>query len=693
MGRLLTALAALFTVVEVGWLVQRFTTNPPKAGDPLSVALGSLGLACMVLMLVYSAARRSRRLRQAARLSSWLNFHIFLGVQGWLLVFFHCWDFVFPQGVRDINWANPGVLSFVMVNVVFLSGVFGRYLFARLPRTLAGQHMSRRDFESEIASLDKGIPAPVAALWSGPEARGWAAAGKALEAMAELTPDVREQAARRIELGRKQDALEAHQKTFSAWIVAHRPIASFMYILAAVHTAAAFVFSPTIVLGGLLLLGIAIAWSVVAGVKQRKSEAKARSDYAVATSRGALPPSLHPRIDLDVCVGTGACAAACPEKDVIAVIAGKARVVNPTNCIGHGECMAACPVDAIRLVIGSAERGVDIPVVAGDFQTNVPGMFIVGELGGMGLIYNAVTQGTQCVRGFAKETLPETSGRDDEFQVLVVGAGPAGLAATLAAKEAGFDVIAVDQEDAGGTILQYPRRKIVMTRPFELPLYGKVILHEVSKEALLELWEDVMAKTGLTVRTKVKVDSVTRSGEVFEVSVSGPGAQGLPSATLRAHRIVLAIGRRGTPRKLGVPGEDGGNVAYRLLEPENYADTRCLVVGGGDAAVESAMSLGDAGAAAVRLSYRRDAFGRIKPKNQERLDAAVAAGKVELVLSSTVKEVRKDGVSIEVAGDLREMENDYVFVFAGGILPTKFLEASGVEVRSFKGEEFAPANA
>jgi thioredoxin reductase len=275
-------------------------------------------------------------------------------------------------------------------------------------------------------------------------------------------------------------------------------------------------------------------------------------------------------------------------------------------------------------------------------------------------------------------------------QVLVVGAGPAGLASTLASMEAGLDTVCVDQEDAGGTILQYPRRKIVMTRPFELPIFGKVMLNEVSKESLLELWQEVMAKTGLSVRAKVKVDSIDRGeDDVFTVHIT----EGETTAELRAHRVVLAIGRRGTPRKLGVPGESGSNVAYRLLEPENYADTRCLVVGGGDAAVEAAMSLGDAGATAVRLSYRKDAFGRIKPKNQERLDAAVQAGRVELVMGSTAKEIRKDGVTLDVGGELRQVENDYVFVFAGGVLPTKFLEASGVEVRTFKGDEFAPANA
>ncbi len=681
MGKVLAGIAALFTVVEVGWLVSRFTTDPPAAGSTLSNGLGIAGLACMVAMLLYSVARRSRKLRQTARLASWLNLHIFLGVQGWMLIIFHSWGFIFVAPGVERSWTEVGRISFALMNIVFFSGLLGRYLFARLPRTLAGQHMTRREYDAECAELDKGIPADVAALWSG--GNDWGRATAKLAETRGVPTMALYRAKRRIELGRKQNKLERHWRTFSTWIVAHRPLASIMYILAAVHGLKPLVgFSVAMVLAALGLVAVAVIWSLVAGVKQKKSEAKARADYAMATSRGALPPSLHPKIDLDVCSGTGACATVCPEKDVIAVLDGKARVVNPTNCIGHGECMAACPVDAIRLVIGSDRRGVDIPVVAGDFQTNVPGLFIVGELGGMGLIYNAVTQGVQCVRGFAKGVPAASEG---VHQVLVVGAGPAGLASTLACMEADLDVVCLDQEDAGGTILQYPRRKIVMTRPFELPIYGRVMLNEVSKESLLELWERVMAQTGLSVRAKVKVESMARDDDgVFVVQTS--------AGEIKAHRVVLAIGRRGTPRKLGVPGEDGANVAYRLLEPENYANTRCLVVGGGDAAVEAAMSLGDAGATAVRLSYRRDSFGRIKPKNQERLDAAVAAGTVELVMSSTAKEIRSDGVTMDVSGEPQELDNDYVFVFAGGVLPTKFLEASGVEVRTFKGEEFAPAN-
>ena len=434
-------------------------------------------------------------------------------------------------------------------------------------------------------------------------------------------------------------------------------------------------------LGGLAIVVIVVI-SVIAGRKEDREEAKARADYKRTLDTGALPPSLHPKIDLNKCIGCAACVKVCPEYDVLAVLDGKARLVNPTACIGHGECMRACPTDAIRLVLGSEKRGVDIPMIAGDFQTNVSGLYIAGELGGMGLIYNAMTQGLQCMRGILKEPPAKVDG---VHQVVIIGAGPAGIAASLAALEAKLDFVTLDQESIGGTVLQFPRQKIVMTRPIELPLYGNMKITTVKKEELLELWKDVIGKTGLEVRTNVRVDAVTKSADgIFELSTSvGP---------IRAQRVVLALGRRGTPRKLGIPGEDSAKVTYRLLEPEQYAGAKCLVVGGGDSAIEAAVALGDAGSA-VTLAYRGNVFDRIKPKNQERLDAAVAAGRVKVMFKTQPKEIREKSVVLDAAGKIEVLDNDYVLVFAGGVLPTAFLEKAGVTVQAFKGEEFAPANA
>lgn len=435
-----------------------------------------------------------------------------------------------------------------------------------------------------------------------------------------------------------------------------------------------------ILAGGIGVVGLLTALSLL---RSRALEDKGRQDQAHSEKIGAQPVSLHPKIDPGRCIGSGACTTVCPEKDVLAVIDGKARVVNPTSCIGHGECLRACPVDAIALVLGTERRGVEIPLVSSTFETNVPGLYVVGELGGMGLVYNATTQAIQALRAIGRSLPPR---RGDALQVLIVGAGPAGLAASLAAKEQGLWFVTVDQESLGGTVLHYPRHKIIMTRPVTLPLYGPLQITEVSKEALLARWEEIVARTKLhdELRTGVRVDKVVRGPDgIFEVTTSqGP---------IRAQRVVLAMGRRGTPRKLGIPGEELGKVTYRLLEPERYAGARTLVVGGGDAAVEAAVALGQAGAS-VTLSYRGAVFDRIKKKNQQSLDKAVAAGKVALLLRSTPLEIGPTEVALDVEGARQVLRNDYVLIFAGGVLPTAFLEAAGVEVKTFQGEKYAPAN-
>ena len=371
----------------------------------------------------------------------------------------------------------------------------------------------------------------------------------------------------------------------------------------------------------------------------------------------------------------------CPEVDVLHVLDGKAELVNPTACIGHGECLAACPVDAITLVLGNEKRGVDIPMVSSDFQTNVEGMYIVGELGGMGLIYNAMTQAMQCMTAI-RRSLPAKV--DGVHQVFIVGAGPAGIAASLSAMEGKVDFVTVDQESLGGTVLHYPRHKIVMTRPVKVPLYGTVRVKEITKEALLEVWEDIVAKTGLSVRTGVTVKGVTKGADgIFDIQTS--------AGDFRSQRVILAMGRRGSPRKMGVPGEDKSKVVYRLVDPEYYEGKKVMVIGGGDSAVEAAIALGDNGVD-TKLCYRGGSFDRIKPKNSKKLDAAVAAGKVELVLNANPHEVHDGKMSVKCGDEVLEHDNDYIIVNVGGVLPTKFLEAAGVEIKTFKGEAFAPAN-
>ncbi len=384
------------------------------------------------------------------------------------------------------------------------------------------------------------------------------------------------------------------------------------------------------------------------------------------------PASLHPHIDLKTCIGCGACAAACPEQPehhVLGLIQGKAHLVSPTDCIGHGACKTACPVNAITLVFGTERRGIDIPVLTPAFETTVPGIFVAGELGGMGLIRNALEQGRQAVESVTR-TRPRGK---DVLDLLIVGAGPAGFAASLAATQKKLRFATIEQDSLGGCVFQYPRAKLVMTSPAELPLIGKMQFKHTSKEDLLKFWQDAERKAGLKINYRERVDSIDKAPDgTFVVKTQ--------KQTYRAASVLLAIGRRGTPRKLGVPGEDLPKVVYRLLEPEQYQGQSVLIVGGGDSALEAAASIAELGTTKVALSYRGEAFDRAKLKNRERVAAASKAGSLNVLLRSNVQQIDKESVVVDLRGKAVELPNDSVIVSAGGVLPTEFLKKAGIDV-------------
>ena len=401
---------------------------------------------------------------------------------------------------------------------------------------------------------------------------------------------------------------------------------------------------------------------------RKKKEGAALEVQKEAFEAGLTEPSsLHPEIDPRLCLGSGSCIPACPEH-AIGMIKGKAVLINPTHCIGHGACATACPHNAITLVFGTAKRGMDIPQISSTFETNVPGIFIAGELGGMGLIRKTATQGMQAIENIAK-----LKGGKHPYDVVIVGAGPAGLAATLASMEKKLRHVTIEQEEAlGGCIFQYPRNKVVMTAPIKLPIVGEMRFKEVSKEKLLEFWQGVISKTSMKVNFNERMEKITPSGDGFIVKTS--------KGSYETRAVLLAIGRRGTPRKLGVPGEDLPKVVYRLIDPEQYKNMHVVVVGGGDSALEAAIALAEQPGTTVTLSYRSDAFGRGKPKNRDRLNAMSAQGKITVRLKSNVKMVEKNTIFIEHEGKLIEMPNDAIIVCAGGILPTPFLKEIGVMV-------------
>jgi thioredoxin reductase/NAD-dependent dihydropyrimidine dehydrogenase PreA subunit len=426
-------------------------------------------------------------------------------------------------------------------------------------------------------------------------------------------------------------------------------------------------------LAGILCIGVVIIYLRKKSKESKIVDAKIKK----AKEEGLYEPvSLHPVVDVNTCIGTGACVAACPEKDILGIRNGKATVINASQCIGHGACFHACPTQAISLRIGTEKRGVDLPHINQNFETNVPGIFIAGELGGMGLIKNASEQGKQAVENIAKSI---KNNHKASYDLIIIGAGPAGITGSLAAKKHGLKFLLLEQDTLGGTVYTFPRKKIVMTSPMDLPLYGKIKLYETTKAQLLDLWQTVLKKNSIIINENSRVESIVSEDGILKVAT-------IKEEQFTAAAVLLAIGRRGTPRKLNVPGEMKEKVAYRLLEPGEISGKHIVVVGGGDSAVESALLLADQNH--VILSYRNEVFNRIKPQNSMALNKAVANGKLEVRMSSNVISIEDEKITLAIGKDGKtiDLRNDLVYIFAGGELPTQFLEKAGINITKKFGE-------
>lgn len=433
----------------------------------------------------------------------------------------------------------------------------------------------------------------------------------------------------------------------------------------------------------LLLAGLLYFWWERSDRKKETIATRIAED--IQAMGDVVATSLSPSVNPDLCIGSGACVAACPEKGVIALVRGQAALVNPLGCIGHGACASACPVTAIQLVFGTKTRGVELPVVDQNFQTNRASVYIAGELGGMGLIRNAAIQGRQAaehiIEGSSQAGLPPRRGKNGALDAIVVGAGPAGISATLRLMEAGLQVLLLDREGFGGTIHHYPRAKVVMAGALQFPIYGKVAAQKLSKEELVRVWQEIAE---LTRPPFVSGELVTH----LEPRHDGMWTVVSETSARHAANVILALGGRGSPQKLGVPGEERSKVSYRLLEPAEFAGQHVLVVGGGNSAVESALGLADTRqCASVSISYRRQAFARCRAENRRRMGDAIASGAVRAMFGTTVTEVAEAHVTLRTeSGSSARIPNDAVIVQIGGVPPGALLKSLGIELTTKYGE-------
>jgi thioredoxin reductase/ferredoxin len=422
----------------------------------------------------------------------------------------------------------------------------------------------------------------------------------------------------------------------------------------------------------------------------RRTRARDRRDrerLVTAREQGLhVPASLHPLFDPNLCIGSLACVAACPEGDVIGVVNGVGTLLIGANCIGHGRCAAECPMHAIQLVFGTSERGVDIPRVTPHFESTVPGIYVAGELGGMGLIRNAVRQGAAAIQHLAESLPKHREGPADD--VVIVGAGPGGFSAALAARRAGLRFRVIEQESFGGALAHYPRQKLVLTGPIELPLGGKLQRPQVTKGELIHWWNTAREEHGIEIQEGERVETIVGADGAFRVVTS--------RASYPTRKVVLAIGRRGTPKRLGVPGEELPLVTYNLIEPEQYEGKKVLVVGGGDSAIEAACQLAET-AAAVTLCYRGEVFHRCKRVNRDRIEELERVGSVRILRSVqpvrfepagvVLEHTREEGRPIPSHPDLTwsatgaaMLAVDFAIICAGGELPASLLHRLGLQV-------------
>ncbi|MEM7232836.1 MAG: NAD(P)-binding domain-containing protein [Planctomycetota bacterium] len=408
---------------------------------------------------------------------------------------------------------------------------------------------------------------------------------------------------------------------------------------------------------------------VLTGIRDAKQRG---SDKALAQ---------HPQIDAQACIGCGTCIAACPEEDVLGLVDGIAHIIHGSRCIGHGLCADACPVAAIQIGLGDVSGRTDLPELSQEFESTVPGVYIAGELGGFALIRIAIEQGVRVIERIAEDLAVENHPKDESIaDVLIVGSGPAGFAASLKAKELGLDYETIDQQDVGGTIRKYPRRKLTIVGQVSLPLVGPIVKKDFLKEELIEFWESIIEKHELRLRSGVKFLGVREENGLFLADTSeGP---------VKARRVILALGRGGTPRKLGVPGENRENVLYQLIDAASFQNQDILVVGGGDSAIEAATGLANQTGNRVTLSYRKAGFFRLKARNEDRIREYEESGRLQVRYESNLLSVDEGSVELQVKEDEVEsrirIKNDYVFVFAGGIPPYPLLRDIGVR---FNGDE------
>jgi thioredoxin reductase/NAD-dependent dihydropyrimidine dehydrogenase PreA subunit len=401
-----------------------------------------------------------------------------------------------------------------------------------------------------------------------------------------------------------------------------------------------------------------------------------------------------PQINTQTCIGCYACVDACPY-DVLDVQKYVAVVVRPEACCGLTLCEQRCPNGSLRVTDG--ETIGDRPRIGENLESlDTPGLFLAGDITGLPLIKNAILQGSLAVDKVAASLQSEGSwsgSGDKPLDLIIIGAGPAGISAALRAKELGLSFQVIEQGNVAQSIRSFPRGKLVFDQPLDLPLTGKLWLEESTKEELLSHWMRVVRKADLPIFQDTRMTGIERdiSRKLFQVTTE-PREGGAPQTRL-SRRILVAIGQRGSPRRLPIEIDPDveTRVHYHLADARSFEGKRVVVVGLGDVAMETALALGRQAGTTVTVVHRGKSFTRGKARNIDELKRMADTGRVKVVFEGEVAGIDKDRVTLRTARDQERVAYDAIFVMIGSIPPWNTLRALGV--RSVADEENAQARA